>query len=166
MFTHPFTDEYLVVSNFWNYISMKVQLCVFVRVLVINLGGLYLREEFLSHSYILYIYAASGKESACQWRRCRRCKFNLSVRKIPWSRKWQHAPVFLPRKFQGQTILVGYSPWSCKESNTTEHTHTHTHTHSRTYLWASQVAQLVKNPPAVQETLVRFLNWEDPLENK
>ena len=46
------------------------------------------------------------------------------------------------------------------------HTHTHTHTHTRTYLWASQVAQLVKNPPAVQETLVRFLNWEDPLENK
>ena len=82
-------------------------------------------ESFI---HIIYIYAASGKESACQWRRCRRCKFNLSVRKIPWSRKWQHAPVFLPRKFQGQTILVGYSPWSCKESNTTEHTHTHTHT--------------------------------------
>ena len=26
------------------------------------------------------------------------------------------------------------------------------------------VAQLVKNPPAMQETLVRFLGWEDPLE--
>ena len=26
------------------------------------------------------------------------------------------------------------------------------------------VAQLVKSPPAVQETLVRFLIWEDPLE--
>ena len=30
--------------------------------------------------------------------------------------------------------------------------------------WASLVAQLVRNPPAVQETLVRFLGWEDPLE--
>ena len=30
---------------------------------------------------------------------------------------------------------------------------------------ASLVAQLVKNPPAVQETLVRFLGQEDPLEN-
>ena len=30
--------------------------------------------------------------------------------------------------------------------------------------WASLVAQLVKNPPAVQETLVRSLGWEDPLE--
>ena len=29
---------------------------------------------------------------------------------------------------------------------------------------ASLVAQLVKNPPAMQETLVRSLGWEDPLE--
>ena len=29
---------------------------------------------------------------------------------------------------------------------------------------ASLVAQLVKNPPAMQETWVRFLGWEDPLE--
>ena len=28
----------------------------------------------------------------------------------------------------------------------------------------SLISQLVKNPPAVQETLVRFLGWEDPLE--
>ena len=30
--------------------------------------------------------------------------------------------------------------------------------------WASLVAQLVKNPPAMQETRVRFLGWEDPLD--
>ena len=29
--------------------------------------------------------------------------------------------------------------------------------------WASFVAQLVKNPPAMQETWVRSLGWEDPL---
>ena len=29
---------------------------------------------------------------------------------------------------------------------------------------ASLIAQLVKNPPAMQETPVRFLGWEDPLE--
>ena len=29
---------------------------------------------------------------------------------------------------------------------------------------ASLIAQLVKNPPAMQETLVRFLDWEDLLE--
>ena len=31
-------------------------------------------------------------------------------------------------------------------------------------LYASLVAQLVKNPPAVQETWVQSLRWEDPLE--
>ena len=30
--------------------------------------------------------------------------------------------------------------------------------------WASLIAQLVKNPPAMQETPVRFLDQEDPLE--
>ena len=32
------------------------------------------------------------------------------------------------------------------------------------YSWASLVAQLVKNLPAMQETWVRPLGWEDPLE--
>ena len=36
----------------------------------------------------------------------------------------------------------------------------HAHKESR----ASLVAQLVKNPPAMQETWVRSLGWEDPLE--
>jgi len=30
--------------------------------------------------------------------------------------------------------------------------------------WASLVAQLIKNLPAMWETLVRSLGWEDPLE--
>ena len=32
------------------------------------------------------------------------------------------------------------------------------------YVGASLVAQLVKNPPAMWETWVRSLGWEDPLE--
>ena len=32
------------------------------------------------------------------------------------------------------------------------------------YSWASLVAQLVKNPPAMWETWVSSLGWEDPLE--
>ena len=34
------------------------------------------------------------------------------------------------------------------------------------YTWASLVAQLVKNPPAVQETWLRSLGWEDLLEKE
>ena len=33
-------------------------------------------------------------------------------------------PVFLPGEFHGEKILVGYSPWGCKEWNTTEQTNT------------------------------------------
>ena len=29
---------------------------------------------------------------------------------------------------------------------------------------SSLIAQLIKNPPAMQQTLVRFLGWEDPME--
>ena len=48
----------------------------------------------------------SSKESACQ---CKRLKFDPWIRNIPWRRKWQPTPVFLPRKSHGQRCLVGYS---------------------------------------------------------
>ena len=38
-------------------------------------------------------------------------------------RKWQPTPVLLPGKFHGLRSLVGYSPWGCKESDTTERLH-------------------------------------------
>ena len=59
----------------------------------------------------------SGKESAPQ---CRRHGFDPWVRKIPWSRKWQPTPVFLPGKSHGQRSLVGYSLWIIKQSHTTD----------------------------------------------
>ena len=34
------------------------------------------------------------------------------------------------------------------------------------YSWASVLAQLVKNPPSVQETWIWSLGWEDPLEKR
>ena len=51
------------------------------------------------------------KESACQYRRCKRCRFYPWVWKIPWSRKWQPTPVFLPGKFQGQRSLAASQPF-------------------------------------------------------
>ena len=42
----------------------------------------------------------------------------------------QPTPVFLLGESHGQRSLVGYSSWSYKESDMTEHTHTHTHTHT------------------------------------
>ena len=169
-------------------------------------------------------------------RQCRRPGFNSWVRKIPWRRKWQPTPVFLPGESHGRRNLVGYiSPWGHKESDTTERLYLLTYLFKRdwkgsrpsldgmsvpssrllslepealnTFLkirfglpdssigkeslcsagdpglipglgrftgegkgyplqssWASLVAHLVKNLPAVWETWVRPLGWEDPLE--
>ena len=53
----------------------------------------------------------SGKESASQCQRHKGHGFNPWVGKIPWRRKWQPTPLFLPGKFHEQRILVGSSPW-------------------------------------------------------
>ena len=45
-------------------------------------------------------------------------RFDLSVRKTPWKRKWQPPPVFLPGKSHGQRSLAGYSPWSHRVRHT------------------------------------------------
>ena len=50
-----------------------------------------------------------------------RCLFNPWIEKIPRSRKRQLIPLFLPGKFHEYRILVGHSPWVCKESDMTEH---------------------------------------------
>ena len=67
-----------------------------------------------------------GKESTSKCRRHRRPGFGPWVGKIPWSRKWQPTPAFLPGKFRGQRSLAGYSLWDRKELDRTEHAHTHT----------------------------------------
>ena len=48
--------------------------------------------------------------------------FDLRVRKIPYRKKWQHIPEFLPEISHGQRSLAGYSPRGHKESDTTEAT--------------------------------------------
>ena len=53
--------------------------------------------------------------------------FNPWVGKIPWRRKWQPTPVFLPGESHGRRSLVGYSPWGRKESDTAEQLHFHFH---------------------------------------
>ena len=53
----------------------------------------------------------SGKEPTCQLRRHR---VDPWVGKIPWRRKLQPTPVFLPGKSNGQRRLVGHSPWGCR----------------------------------------------------
>ena len=58
---------------------------------------------------------------------CRRPRFDPWVGKIPWRRKWQPTPVFLPGESHGRRSLVGYSPWGRKELDTTQQLHFHFH---------------------------------------
>ena len=53
-------------------------------------------------------------------RRQKKHGFDPWIQKIPWRRKWQPTPVFLPGKPQRQRSLAGYSSWSCKELDTIE----------------------------------------------
>ena len=67
----------------------------------------------------------SSEEPTCQCRRHKRCGFDPWVRKIPWKRKRQPTPVFLPGKSPRQRSLARYSPWGSKELDTSKHTHRH-----------------------------------------
>ena len=64
---------------------------------------------------------SEGKESACNVE---------DPDSIPWRTEWPPIPVFLPGEFHEQRSLESYSPWGCKESDTTKQlTHTDTYTH-------------------------------------
>ena len=65
---------------------------------------------------------ASGKESSCQCRSCKRLKFDPWAGKIPWRRVWQPTLVFKLGKFHRQRSLAVYCPWGHKDSDTTEAT--------------------------------------------
>ena len=56
--------------------------------------------------YLGFPGGSDDKESACKFRRH---GFVPWVGKIPWDRKWQPTPVFLPGEFHEQRSLVGYS---------------------------------------------------------
>ena len=60
---------------------------------------------------------SDGEGSTCNARdhlQCGRLSFDPWVGRIPWRRKWQSTPVFLPREFHGQRSLAGCGPWVCK----------------------------------------------------
>ena len=81
--------------------------------------------EHYSSNTLGFPGSANDKEPAYQCRRRQRHEFDPWVGKIPWRRKWQPTPVFLPEEFHGQKSLMGCSPQGHKESDTTELTRSH-----------------------------------------
>jgi len=77
----------------------------------------------------------SSEEPTCQSRRCRRTRSDTWIGKIPWRRKRQPTPVFLPGESHGQRSLVGCSPWGCKESDATEQRTLHDYQLKKAHLY-------------------------------
>ena len=134
---------FLTVFFRWSPCSLKYQAVFHPRASLLatppGLGLLFLWEHWygplfhagLSWNIALFGYflqkskkglpsGVSGKEPACQWRRCERHAFSPWVGKIPWRKAWQPTPVVLPRECPGQRSLSGCSPWGRKESDTTD----------------------------------------------
>ena len=96
-------------------------MCVFVCVCVCVCVYIYIYVCVLYFVQPLYIYSfpggSDGKESVCN---------AVEPGSIPWlgrsSGEGNGNPlqVFLPEEFHGQRSLAAYSPWGCKESDTTE----------------------------------------------
>ena len=77
-----------------------------------------LYQELIWHLVTWMYRWLSGKEFICQCGRHRRRGLDPWVRKIPWRRKWQPTPGFLPEKFhRGAWWTIVHV-----ESNMTEHT--------------------------------------------
>ena len=73
-----------------------------------DFSKLLLKKNKVNYIWEGFTGGSNDKEHACQsCRRCKRGRFHLWVRMIPWRRKWQLTPVFLPGEFHGQGSLVG-----------------------------------------------------------
>ena len=106
------------------------------------------REKYIKDSYRSFGLPMwfSSEESACQ---CRRHRFDPWAGKIPWRRKWQPTPVFLPGESHGQRSLGGLQFMGLQSrTTTTDHLETFSIYHfpksSSTLLlnWSFVVAKL------------------------
>ena len=103
----------------WHNCSLCLRMCNVLSYIYIDI------YSFLGDSVIMSLLANAGDAGDKEG-------LNLWVRKIPWRRKWQPTPTFLPAEFHGQRSLVDYSPWGPRARHAWSdllHTHIHTDTH-------------------------------------
>ena len=84
----------------------------------LSLTALFLHTCLMTLQYAERGFPSNSAVRIClQRRNRRRHSFDPRVRKIPWSRKWQPTPVFLPEESHGQRSLEINSLQGCKESH-------------------------------------------------
>ena len=108
--------------------SAAMTIRVLVSFWMIVFSGCVPRSRIRGSLVILgFAHGASGKESACQCRRCKRCQSDPLVGKIPWKRAWQPTPVSLSGESHGQRSLqaivhkVAKSQTRLKQRSTAHH---------------------------------------------
>ena len=75
------------------------------------------------HTYLMFTLHTVFIGALKKKKSCRQILIEPWSKIEPWRRKWQPTPGFVPGKPHGRRRLVGYSPWGCKESDTTERLH-------------------------------------------
>ena len=105
---------HVVLASFNLEYFLNLHLSFMMLTFLKNTGPSLFWEECSSFCvYLLFLEirlmkcTGESQWSTCQ---CRKFRFGPRLRKIPWRRKWQPTPVFLPREFHGQRSLAGYSP--------------------------------------------------------
>ena len=118
---------------------------------------------------------SAGKESTCE---AGGLSLIPGLGRLPWRKERLPTPVFWPGEFHGvsksQTRLRDFHVTDGKESACNAGDPTLIPGLERSsgegigypckFSWASLVSQMIKSKPAMQETLVPSLGWEDPLE--
>ena len=118
--------------GFWKSTTIGREICLWLpgyRSGGRSLKGNSPREHFQTngtfHTFLLCWHLHNGMTSLAaqtvkRLSTMRETRVRSLGREVPWRRKWQSTPVLLPGKSHGQRSLVSYSPWRCKESDTTE----------------------------------------------
>ena len=78
------------------------------------------KTEFEKNQTQVWFLVRELRYHMLQGLQCRRPGFDPWVRKIPWRRKWQSTPAFLPGEAHGQRSLAGYHPWGHKQLDMTK----------------------------------------------
>ena len=107
--------------NYTNFdgINLNSEIQFFIKKIIFP-QMFYFEEKTNNLAYIKYGRFPGGSDGKASAYNAGYLGFDPWVGKIPWRRKWQPTPVFLPGEFHGQRSLVGYSLWGHKELNTTE----------------------------------------------
>ena len=80
----------------------KIKISTCANILIFSPEGEYIEvlrpqiDQFMSDCGNPRWHSGKKKKSACQCGRCKRCRFNSWIGKIPWSRRWPPTPIFLP----------------------------------------------------------------------